>query len=67
MGYRIDTMVRKKIGKRKIVYLEDGRNQTRALRGDVAIEDDFFIITTDRFRPPIMINKSFVISIKNIG
>ena len=59
-------MSRKEIGKRKIVYLEDGKRETRAIRGDVSFEDGFVYVKTDRFRPPIMINRDYVISIKNI-
>ena len=59
-------MTRKYIGKRKVVYLEDGIRETRAIKGRVFFENDFLVIETDRYRPPLMINQSYVISIKNI-
>jgi hypothetical protein len=54
------------IGRRKVVYLEDGKGETRAIKGRVSLENGFVLVETDRYRPPIMINQAFVVSIKNI-
>ena len=52
-----------KLGRKKVVYSEG--NQTRAIRGFVTIQDEFIIVTTDRYNEPIWINKKAVLTIKN--
>ena len=56
-------IIRHELGMKKVVYAEG--SQTRAIRGYVVIENDFIIVTTERNREPIWINKNAVLTIKN--